>query len=946
MQIASTYEIIEHIGAGGGGDVYLARHVRLNKLVVLKADKRKITTEIELLRREVDVMKDLTHTYIPKVYDFFVENDIVYTAMDYIEGESLDKPLKRGERFSQAQVIEWGRQLLEALSYLHAPIHGNPPRGFVHSDIKPANLMRTPNNTICLIDFNIALALGEESFVGCSAGYASPEHYGLDYTTGFTPIDGNSRVTGISRLTRGGRSRNTQTASKPVTSPSGRKKVTPDVRSDIFSAGATLYHLLSGQRPANNALEVVRLSDKEFSPQLVEIIAKAMSPNPEFRYQTADEMLYDLNHLHENDPRVKRARRRMIIAESGMAALLALGVCTSFVGLKRTQAAESALKFAEYSRTAMADGDTAAATDYALRALPKKSLLTPAPAASAECALADALQVYSLSDGYKNYRTVDLSTIPQTVSLSPDGKTFACICLGQLKIGDTDSAVITARLGAEKSALSDVVFVGNDLLLYASDSGIKAYDIAGQNELWTGAEATSIAVSMDGKTAAAVYKDNSFAVIYDVSTGSERARIDFGGRKQSTAANDIFMNPHNNLLALSPDGTKLAVSFEDGTLSVFSTDDPADEWRILAEPNSFIHFEGGFYKEYLAFSAADETGSVFVVMDAEKREQTNGIQDSGLYSVKTDADGIYLQEDNLLVKIDPVTFDETPLVSSSEVIRGYDVENGRTVISSDNALSFFNENARLLSDSVISSPSDFLCISENTVLSGSTNSSVIRILKYEDNRSTELFSYDPACEHDEARISADRKTVMLFRYNKFSVFGMDGTLINETEIPDAENVYDQQYIKSGTDSVLEVTYYSGKVLVYSGADGALLREEQRDPPDDTLFEEFYTDNYRIVSTLHGAPTIYDKQTGKLVAEIDEDAYLTYVTQQGEYILAQFITTDGRYYGTLLNSRCEKLATLPYMCDISEGKVVFDYPTGKLRETRIYKLDELLSMARQ
>ena len=79
------------LGSGGGGNVYLARHIRLDKKVVLKADKRKITTPPELLRREVDVLKNLRHPNIPQVYDFFVENDTVYTVMDYIQGESLDK---------------------------------------------------------------------------------------------------------------------------------------------------------------------------------------------------------------------------------------------------------------------------------------------------------------------------------------------------------------------------------------------------------------------------------------------------------------------------------------------------------------------------------------------------------------------------------------------------------------------------------------------------------------------------------------------------------------------------------------------------------------------------------------------------------------------------------------------------------------------------------------
>ncbi len=187
--IGSTYELKKQLGMGGGGVVYLAQHLRLNKQVVLKADKRKPSTNPEMLRREVDVLKELSHPYIPQVYDYFLENGIVYTVIDYVEGESLDKPLKRGVRFPQAQVILWARQLLEAVAYLHSPTHGNPPKGFVHSDIKPANIMCRPNGDICLIDFNIALAIGEESVIGASKGYASPEHYGLDYSSFGTDAD-------------------------------------------------------------------------------------------------------------------------------------------------------------------------------------------------------------------------------------------------------------------------------------------------------------------------------------------------------------------------------------------------------------------------------------------------------------------------------------------------------------------------------------------------------------------------------------------------------------------------------------------------------------------------------------------------------------------------------------------------------------------------------------
>ena len=138
--IASTYEILQEIGSGGGGTVYLGRHLRLNKKIVLKADHRKLTTKPEHLRREVDALKDLSHTYIPQVYDFVQEDGVVYTVMDYIEGESLDKSLKRGELYRQSQIIEWACELLEALSYLHS----RPPYGILHGDIKPAHIMLPP----------------------------------------------------------------------------------------------------------------------------------------------------------------------------------------------------------------------------------------------------------------------------------------------------------------------------------------------------------------------------------------------------------------------------------------------------------------------------------------------------------------------------------------------------------------------------------------------------------------------------------------------------------------------------------------------------------------------------------------------------------------------------------------------------------------------------------
>ena len=186
--IAGLYEIREELGSGGGGVVYLGWHLRMEKSIVLKADKRSLNTKMEKLRREVDMLKGLSHMYIPQVYDFVQENGVVYTVMEFIDGESLNKVLERGERVSQPQVIKWACQLLEALCYLHS----RPPYGILHGDIKPANIMFRPNGDICLIDYNIALALGEDGAVkvGFSRGYASPEHYGTEFVNGDSSVVG------------------------------------------------------------------------------------------------------------------------------------------------------------------------------------------------------------------------------------------------------------------------------------------------------------------------------------------------------------------------------------------------------------------------------------------------------------------------------------------------------------------------------------------------------------------------------------------------------------------------------------------------------------------------------------------------------------------------------------------------------------------------------------
>lgn len=934
--IASTYELIQEIGSGGGGIVYLANHLRLDKRVVLKADKRKITTSPELLRREVDILKDLTHSYIPKVFDFFAENDIVYTVMDYIEGESLDKPLKRGEKFPQPQVIEWGRQLLQALDYLHSPTHGTPPRGYIHSDIKPANLMRTLYNDICLIDFNIALALGEENVIGCSAGYASPEHYGLDYSD-------VSAHTGETTVLLSPEEMDESVSA----SASSEKRIMPDVRSDIYSVGATLYHLFSGRRPAREATEVTPLTYEEVSPQISQIIEKAMNPNPDKRYQTAAEMLYAFEHLRENDSRTKKHRRSCIITAAVFGALLCAGTFTAFTGLKRMQSTENWLKLAEYSANSYQEGDVSSALNYAMEAFPeKRTIFTPKELPEAQAALTDALGVYSLSDGYTASGVVTLPSVPLCMRLSPDGKTGACICSGKLVLFDTCTTEIKIQLPADVSALSEVEFIGNDRLIFAGEDGITALDAKTGNILWKGKPATAIAVSADGSTVAGVYKDEESAYIYSTDSGEAIKTVGFGGRKQPVKYNDTFSNPSASVFALSHNGKYLAVSFEDGNFVVFDlTDDEGGIW-IFDETQGYSDFDGGFYGDYLGFSARNSNGTATAtIIDCEKKEIAVEFNSDDWYTTAADENGILIQAANILVRIDPLTGEQTPLVNTSLTIRRFDSDGEYTLISDNESFSFFGGNGVLLSDYKYKFNADFLALSEGYAIVGSGDSNTVRILTLNNHNDSNILTYD-YYPHFEARLSADEQRVMLFSYDSFRILDRDGNIISELQLPDPDVVYDTQFRRNEKGSYLEVTYYSGRVLCYSAEDGALIDEYSVEPPDTTIVDEFITDKLRIESPLHGAPKAYDRESGEFIKELESDAYLMYVTQTEEYVVAQYMTTEGEYYGILMNDKCETLARLPSLSDIVNEKFIFDYHTGNLRESRIYKINELISMARK
>lgn len=289
--INDRYKVIEPIGEGGAGQVYLAWHNNLQKNVVVKKIKDDYVGRINE-RGEADILKKLHHRYLPQVYDFIQMDKEIYTVIDYIDGNTLMDYIDAGVRFDEAQIVKWLKQLTEALDYLHSQ---TPP--IIHSDIKPSNIMINSAGDICLIDFNISFDETDmKKISGYTAGYASPEQIRKVqlYTSGGNYID-----------------------------------VKLDARSDIFSLGASIYHIMTLQNPVKALGDGGELWNTDislpYSHLLIDIVTKALKRNPEERYQTAAAMLRDLETIRVRDKRYRRLNRHQVIYNVFFLLMLVLG---------------------------------------------------------------------------------------------------------------------------------------------------------------------------------------------------------------------------------------------------------------------------------------------------------------------------------------------------------------------------------------------------------------------------------------------------------------------------------------------------------------------------------------------------------------------------------------------------------------------------------------------
>lgn len=311
------FKIVQILGEGGMGTVYKVEQVgkpgyfrAVKELLIppnTSPEDRK--TAIERFDKEIDMLFNLKHPRIPSLILSFQERGNYYFVMEFVPGRSLEKILEDNKGpLDEEKVIHWMMRVCEALSYIHSR---TPP--IILRDLKPGNIMVTPDGDVQLIDFGIARRFDPNKRTNTenlgTISYASPEHLGS--------------------ITSPGQRRSAQNPGRLVQT---------DARSDIYSLGATMYHLLTNYEPdpiqtpavgsiraKNPRLRTVQIGTTVVCP-IEQVIIKAMQQDPAHRFQNAEAMRMALQHCLPNTtpattiqiPAVSVSPNATIVVPSGL----------------------------------------------------------------------------------------------------------------------------------------------------------------------------------------------------------------------------------------------------------------------------------------------------------------------------------------------------------------------------------------------------------------------------------------------------------------------------------------------------------------------------------------------------------------------------------------------------------------------------------------------------
>ncbi len=290
------YRIVEKIGEGGMGEVFLAHDAHLGHAVALKVLPYDTSEHSrKLFRKEAHALSKLNHPNIVTVLDFDTQQNLDFLVMEYVPGQALDEKVREGA-LPEKEVVKIGMQMAEGLAAAHE-------QGVIHRDLKPGNLRLTKDNRLKILDFGLARS-----------------------TLTFSPLASTTSLDGQADCS----------GTLPYMSAEQVLGQAADARTDIYSAGAVLFELCTGHTPFEQRLFTALVDDilhkaplppsrsrPGVSPRIEAIILKCLEKDPEKRYQSAKELARELHELAASNAAPKPSR----LAKArtyGSAALLAL----------------------------------------------------------------------------------------------------------------------------------------------------------------------------------------------------------------------------------------------------------------------------------------------------------------------------------------------------------------------------------------------------------------------------------------------------------------------------------------------------------------------------------------------------------------------------------------------------------------------------------------------
>lgn len=258
--IENKYKIVKHIARGGAFDTYLATDTRLNLTWAVKVSRSNRTDDTELIKNQINILKQLDHPMIPRFADAYMTNGKAIIVQEYVAGTTLEDVVNEYGGQSVEHVVDWIGQICNVMGYLHmqSPM-------FIYRDVKPANFILEPSGRIRVVDFDIIRSYKpgrtEDTVNLGTKGYAAPEQFG------------------------------------------GRGQTDP--RTDIYAIGITMYRLLTGAdvQERNIILNPITLDEPGIPSGLAYIINKCTQFNPRERYNSCDELLNDLVRYNELPPK-------------------------------------------------------------------------------------------------------------------------------------------------------------------------------------------------------------------------------------------------------------------------------------------------------------------------------------------------------------------------------------------------------------------------------------------------------------------------------------------------------------------------------------------------------------------------------------------------------------------------------------------------------------------